>query len=59
MIALLYEKTFPMTTADPTQLNYLDEGGFNTQVSGNDGAFEGAEPPEGEERHRFDEEEYN
>lgn len=26
VIALLYEKTFPMTTADPNQLNYLDDG---------------------------------
>lgn len=25
VIALLYEKTFPMTSADPTHLNYLDE----------------------------------
>jgi hypothetical protein len=47
-----------MTTADPTQLNYLDEGGFNTHVSGN-AAFEGAEPADGQERHRFDEEEFD
>jgi hypothetical protein len=25
VIALLYEKTFPMTAADPTNLGYLDE----------------------------------
>ena len=25
VIALLYEKTFPMTTADPNNLNYLDD----------------------------------
>lgn len=25
VISLLYERTFPMTSADPTQLNYLDE----------------------------------
>jgi hypothetical protein len=56
VIALLYEKTFPMTTADPGQLNYLDEGGYNTHVDANDG-FEGAEPGEGQERHRFDEDE--
>jgi hypothetical protein len=46
VIALLYEKTFPMTSADPTQLNYLDENGYNTHVSGN-AAFEGAEPADG------------
>ena len=25
VIALLYEKTFPMTSADPNHLNFLDE----------------------------------
>ena len=47
-----------MTSADPTQLNYLDEGGYNTHVSAN-AAFEGAEPINGQERHRFDEEDYD
>ena len=27
VIALLYEKTFPMTAADPNNLGYLDEEG--------------------------------
>lgn len=58
VIALLYEKTFPMTTADPNQLNYVDENGGQYVVGGYNGEFEGAEPGEGQYRHQFDEDDH-
>ncbi len=36
VITLLYEKTFPMTSADPNKINYGDGGGDQITVN-NDG----------------------
>ena len=55
VIELLYEKTFAMTTSDPTHLNYLDEEGavYHDQM----GHFEGAEPEDGQDHRQFDQDE--